>query len=323
MLPTAKDFGVGLLAGLAAALLSIGVIAQSTLAMALLLFSPLPIFVAALGWGTATGFIAALSMAVIVSVLAAPTAALVLVLIIALPAAAAAYFTGLARPASEVGGPSDAYVWYPLADTLLRLTLIVAAAFIAIGMLIGYGDEFAEALIKSLGQQLVATNPQLAPNAEVAQGLAEFVVRALPAIQPAVWVILIVGNLYIALRLTAASGKLRRPKDDWPRALRMPRPGLFVFAVACAACFLPGGIGYAATAIAGALGAGFLMAGFAIMHARTRGATWRPIALWLAYLAVIIFTFTLFFFLVAGLFDTSRSAPVSKAGNNTPPSNDN
>jgi hypothetical protein len=323
MLPTAKDFGVGVLAGLAAALLSIGVIAQSTLAMTLLLFSPLPIFVAALGWGTATGFIAALSMAVIVSVLAAPTAALVLVLIIALPAAAAAYFTGLARPASEVGGPSDAYVWYPLADTLLRLTLIVAAAFIAIGMLIGYGDEFAQALIKSLSQQLAATNPQLAPNAEVAQGLAEFVVRALPAIQPAVWVILIVGNLYIALRLTAASGKLRRPKDDWPRALRMPRTGLFVFAVACAACFLPGGIGYAATAIAGALGAGFLMAGFAIMHARTRGATWRPIALWLAYLAVIIFTFTLFFFLVAGLFDTSRSAPVSKAGNNTPPSNDN
>lgn len=323
MLPTAKDFGVGVLAGLAAALLSIGVIAQSTLAMALLLFSPLPIFVAALGWGTASGFIAALSMAVIVSVIAAPTAALVLVLIIALPAAAAAYFTGLARPASEVGGPSDAYVWYPLADTLLRLALIVAAAFIAIGMLIGYGDEFAAALIKSLGQQLVATNPQLAPNAEVAQGLAEFVVRALPAIQPAVWVILIVANLYIALRLTAASGKLRRPKDDWPRALRMPRTGLFVFAIACAACFLPGGIGYAATAIAGALGAGFLLAGFAIMHARTRGAPWRPVALWLAYLAVIIFTFTLFFFLVAGLFDTSRSAPVSKAGNNTPPSNDN
>ncbi len=323
MLPTAKDFGIGVLAGLAAALLSIGVITQSTLAMALLLFSPLPIFVAALGWGTAAGFIAALSMAVIVSVLAAPTAALVLVLIIALPAAAAAYFTGLARPASEVGGPSDSYVWYPLADTLLRLTLIVAAAFIAIGMLIGYSDEFAAALVKSLGQQLVATNPQLAPNAEVAQGLAEFVVRALPAMQPAVWVILIIGNLYIALRLTAASGKLRRPKDDWPRALRMPRTGLFVFAIACAACFLPGGIGYAATAIAGALGAGFLMAGFAIMHTRTRGATWRPIALWLAYLAVIIFTFTLFFFLVAGLFDTSRSAPVSKAGNNTPPSNDN
>ncbi|MGH7004977.1 MAG: DUF2232 domain-containing protein, partial [Alphaproteobacteria bacterium] len=97
--------------------------------MALLLFSPLPIFVAALGWGTAAGFIAALSMAIAVSVLAAPTAALVIVLITALPAAAAAYFIGLARPAAEIGGPDDSYVWYPLADTLLRLSLIVAASF--------------------------------------------------------------------------------------------------------------------------------------------------------------------------------------------------
>ena len=131
---TAKDIGVGLLAGLAAALLSVGVITQSTLAMALLLFSPLPIFVAALGWGTAAGFIAALSMAVAVSVLAAPTAALIIVLITALPAAAASYFTGLARPAEEIGGPKDVIVWYPLADTLLRLALIVGASFIAIGV---------------------------------------------------------------------------------------------------------------------------------------------------------------------------------------------
>lgn len=323
MLPTAKDFGIGVLAGLAAALLSVGVVAQSPLAMMLLLFSPLPIFVAALGWGTAAGFIAALSMAVVISVLAAPTAALVVVLIIALPAAAAAYFTGLARPAAEIGGPTDATVWYPLADTVLRLALIVAASFIAIGMLIGFGDDFAAQLVKSFGQQLATSNPELAPTPEVAQGIALFVVRALPAVQPAVWVMLIVANLYIALRLTSASGKLRRPKDDWPRALRMPRPALFIFAVACAACFLPGGIGYAATAIAGALGAGFMLAGFAMMHERTRGAPWRPIALWLAYLAVVIFTFTLFLFLLAGLFDTSRSAPVSKAANDTPPDNDN
>ena len=323
MKPTAKDIGVGVLAGLAAALLSVGVITQSTLAMALLLFSPLPIFVAALGWGTAAGFIAALSMAIAVSVLAAPTAALIVVLITALPAAAAAYFTGLARPADEIGGPKDVYVWYPLADTLLRLALIVGTSFIVIGVMIGFGDDLAGELAKSLGQQLAASNPELASNADVAQNMAEFVVRVLPALQPAIWMMVIVANLYLALRLTAASGKLRRPKDDWPRALRMPRPALIIFAAACAACFLPGGVGYGATAIAGALGAGFMMAGFAMLHARTRGAPWRPVALWFAYLAVMLFAFVLFLFLLAGLFDTSRNAPVSKAANTTPPSNDN
>lgn len=319
---TAKDIGVGVLAGLSAALLSVGVITQSTLAMALLLFSPLPIFVAALGWGTGAGFIGALSMAVAVSVLAAPTAALVVVLITALPAAAAAYFIGLARPAEEIGGPKNAYVWYPIADMLLRLALIVGASFVAIGVLIGFGDDFAMQLAKSLGQQLAASNPELAANADAVQDMALFIVRVLPAMQPAVWVMIIVANLYLALRLTAASGKLRRPKDDWPRALRMPRPALAVFAIACAACFLPGGIGYAATAFAGALGACFIMAGFAMMHARTRGAPWRPVALWFAYFAVMLFVFVLFLFLLAGLFDTSRSAPVSKAANTTP-NNDN
>ncbi|MEK1887403.1 MAG: DUF2232 domain-containing protein [Phyllobacterium sp.] len=319
---TAKDIGVGVLAGLSAALLSVGVITQSTLAMALLLFSPLPIFVAALGWGTGAGFIGALSMAVAVSVLAAPTAALVVVLITALPAAAAAYFIGLARPAEEIGGPKNAYVWYPIADMLLRLALIVGATFVAIGVLIGFGDDFAMQLAKSLGQQLAASNPELAANADAVQDMALFIVRVLPAMQPAVWVMIIVANLYLALRLTAASGKLRRPKDDWPRALRMPRPALAVFAIACAACFLPGGIGYAATAFAGALGACFIMAGFAMMHARTRGAPWRPVALWFAYFAVMLFVFVLFLFLLAGLFDTSRSAPVSKAANTTP-NNDN
>jgi len=320
---TAKEFGVGVLAGLSAALLSVGVIAQSTLAMALVLFSPLPIFVAALGWGTGAGFIAALSMALAVSVLAAPTAAIVVVLITALPAAAAAYFIGLARPAEEIGGPKDAFVWYPIADMLLRLALIIGASFVAIGVMIGFGDDFATELAKSLGQQLAASNPELGANADAVQEMASFIVRVLPAMQPAVWLIVIVANLYIALRLTAASGRLRRPRDDWPRALRMPRPALAIFAVACAACFLPGGPGYAATAFAGALGACFVMAGFALLHARTRGAPWRPIALWLAYLAVMLFVFALFLFLLAGLFDTSRRAPITSTANKTPPNNDN
>ena len=319
---TAKEFGVGVLAGLCAALLSVGVIAQSTLAMALVLFSPLPIFVAALGWGTGAGLIAALSMALAVSILAAPTAAVVVVLITALPAAAAAYFIGLARPAEEIGGPKNAYVWYPIADMLLRLALIIGASFVVIGIMIGFGDDFAIELAKSLGQQLAASNPELGANADAVQDMASFIVRVLPAMQPTVWLMVIIANLYIALRLTAASGRLRRPKDDWPRALRMPRSALAIFAIACAASFLPGGPGYAASAFAGALGACFMMAGFALLHARTRGAPWRPVALWFAYLAVMLFVFVLFLFLLAGLFDTSRSAPVSQVTNNTP-NNDN
>ncbi len=138
-------------------------------------------------------------------------------------------------------------------------------------------DDLAGELAKSLGQQLAASNPELAGNADVAQNMALFVVRILPALQPAVWVMIIVANLYLALRLTAASGKLRRPKDDWPRALRMPRPALIIFAVACAACFLPGGIGYAATAICRRASApASLMAGFAMLPCNDTRCTMAP-----------------------------------------------
>ncbi len=92
----------------------------------------------------------------------------------------------------------------------------------------------------------------------------------------------------------------------------MPRPALIVFAVALAAAFLPGGIGLVATVVAGVLSAGFAMAGLAIMHFRTRGKVWRPVALWLAYVAIVLFAFLLFIVMVLGLFDTSRGAPVSK-----------
>ncbi len=49
------------------------------------------------------------------------------------------------------------------------------------------------------------------------------------------------------------------------------------------------------------------MAGLAIMHHRTRGKLWRPVALWLVYVAILLFVF-----MVLGLFDTSRGAPISK-----------
>ncbi|EXU84524.1 hypothetical protein AX23_11795 [Brucella melitensis 548] len=55
-----------------------------------------------------------------------------------------------------------------------------------------------------------------------------------------------------------------------------------------------------------------MMAGLAIMHHRTCGKLWRPVALWLVYVAILLFAFLLFVFMVLGLFDTSRGAPISK-----------
>ena len=47
----ARSIGIGALAGMASALLAIGVASESGLAIALYFLAPLPIFIAALGWG--------------------------------------------------------------------------------------------------------------------------------------------------------------------------------------------------------------------------------------------------------------------------------
>lgn len=319
---TGTDIGIGVLAGLAAALLSVGLANQSVFGLLLVLFTPLPIFIAALGWGTVTGFIAAATITITVSVIAPSLDAAADILLMAIPAATGAYFIGLARPAEEIGGPQGVFVWYPLADTLLRLSLVIAIGVVVIGALIG--EAQMSFFVQAVAKQMAASNPQFAAKPELGEMFARIMLGLMPIVAAGTFVMSIIANLYLALRLTAAAGKLRRPRDDWPRALRMPRPALFVFAAACALAFMPGSIGFAAAAVAGAVGAGFSMAGFAMLHARTRGKGWRPFALWFAYACAFLFSFTLLVFLLAGLFDTSRNAPVSKAVNtDTPPNNDN
>lgn len=308
--------GVGVLAGLASALMSSGVIVHPGLmagmAMVLYFLTPLPIFIAALGWGSGAGIVAAAVATLAVGVVAAPIPALLMALTSYIPAAAGAYLSGLARPAHELGGPKDVMIWYPLPDIMFRLALMVAFSFIVIGAIIGFGPDMAKELANTLIDRVAEADPQFTPSDEMRQGVTALLMIALPAIQPATCLAILVGNLYLALRLTGLSGRLRRPRDDWPATLRMPRAALLVFAVALAVAFLPGAAGLVATVVAGALGAGFMMAGLAIFHFRTRGKAWRPVALWFAYVAILLFAFLLFVFMVLGLFDTSRGAPVSK-----------
>ncbi|MBN9044414.1 MAG: DUF2232 domain-containing protein [Rhizobiales bacterium] len=322
----ATIIGIGIAAGLASALMSSGVVAEggavAGMTMVLYLLTPLPIFIAALGWGSGAGIVAAAAATIAIGAAASPLVALMMALTSYIPAATGAYLSGLARPAEEIGGPKDVMVWYPLPDIMFRLALMVAASFIVIGVILGFGPDMARELGNTLLDRVAASDPQFTVSADLRDSLPTLLLVAIPTIQPATCLAILAGNLCLALRLTRMSGRLRRPRDDWPATLRMPRPALFVFALALAAAFLPGGLGLAATTVAGALGAGFTMAGLAVLHHRTRGKPWRPVALWLVYFAILLFAFLLFVFMVLGLFDTSRGAPISRMPGSKMPGTD-
>lgn len=311
---SSKHLGIGILAGLAAALLASGVLVQSGLAMMLYVLTPLPIFIVALGWGTAAGLIAALTASLAVALFAAPMVAVLVALTSFIPAATGAYLAGLARPAQELGGPQDAWLWYPLPDILFRMALLIAVSFVIVGVIIGFGPDMVREISAAVIASLKASDPTFHHSEDFTVMLQNFLLRALPGVQAATSLLFLTGNFYLALRITDRAGILRRPRDNWPATLRMPRPALPVFAVCFAgALFLSGPAGLIATAFSGALATGFILSGLAIVHWRSRGATWRPFALWLAYFLLIIFAFSALVFLVIGLLDTSKAAPISKA----------
>ena len=304
---------VGALSGAASAVLAGSILTQSPLAMILFFISPLPVMLAGLSFGATATLIGALACTMFVSFIVSTPAALIVAIISMAPSALAIYLVALARPADEVGGEANYLVWYPLGDTLFYCALLIALAFIGIGAYGGYDMAFATEFAKAFEQQFRSVNPDFAPSAEFAPSLANFVFYAVPIIQPAMLTLVLTGNLWLALQLVRASGKLARPKDSWPVSLRMPKTALPAFAVALAFSFISGPVGLIALVFCGVLGACFAMAGFALLHERSRGKPWRRFVLILAYGSSFFFLPMLAVFVFLGLFDTRRSAPVSKA----------
>lgn len=314
---TPQTIGYGALAGATTALLCLGLAKGSVLAVLLFFLSPVPLMVAGLGFGLKAvligGFIA---LGAIIAFTNIHVAVLVALAVVA-PAAVCAGWLNLARPAGEIGGPQDKLAWYPLADVLFVMAMLTGLAYVVLGVMVGFGPELVASLTKELVAQFEATNPDMAFTPEAAANLQHFMLTVVPVAQPLFWMLTLTLSLYIALTIANRSGLTRRPREDWPVSLRMPRVATFVFLAALAISFIAGGIGHIGAAFAGALGAGFTMAGFALLHARTRGSAARPLLLTLAYLSVAFVGFTSLFFFIAGVLGAGRHVPLSPAG---PPS---
>ena len=207
------------------------------------------------------------------------------------------------RPEGSTPAASGHVTFIPLSRILAVLTLIAAAAVIIIGLTIGFGPSLAHDLGQAMLAMLRRDDPGLGADTVTAERLQRFLIAFLPVSSAAVLVVTLAGNFYLGLRLTALSDKLARPRDDWPTALRMPGSVVVAFVIAVGLSFIPGGAGHAAAALAGALGAGFMLAGFAAFHFRTRGRSWRTPGLALAYVATALFGFVALFFVIAGLIE--------------------
>lgn len=310
-----KEIGVGVLAGFATVILSLGIATGSGLAVLLFFLSPLPIMIAGLGWGSVAGAIAVLVAAAGIGIGANFHTAAFILLTTALPAATAAHWLTLSRPATEIGGPAGKLAWFPLSDVIFRLAIMTAVAFVIAGILVGYNESYVTSVADEMIRRLQEANPEFAFSDEGRAGFISAITNLIPLMQPAMWVLVLAGNLYLAMRISRSSGHLARPVDEWPISMRMPRMAIVALAVCVVLTFFPGGLGLAANVFVGALLAGFTLAGFATFHLRTQGQPWQVLALIVVYGSVALTLIAALPFTVWGMFSLARNMPVSDSNN--------
>ncbi|MEA3535380.1 DUF2232 domain-containing protein [Rhizobium sp. CC-YZS058] len=318
---------VGILAGLTAAFLSLGANTPSGLAIVLYAASALPVLIAGLGWGNLAAIVAVVTAGLATGLYVSPTYALLVLCVTLVPAAWLSHLANLARPASEIGGPDGAMAWYPLSDILTHLAGLVTIGMLVIGAMLGYDPDMSGRMIDMVIETLKSQEPTYNPDAATVVQMKALFALALPLIQGALWVMMLFAAYYLATRIVSISGRSLRPREDIPSTLRMHRYAIFAFLIGIVLTFTGGIPAIIGALVCGTFGAGFFLSGFAVVHFRTRGKSWRLPVLWLGYLSVALFTVPAIFFLVTGMVDTRRAialSPVGPArpGPKTPPSND-
>ena len=300
---------VGILSGLASALMFAVVVTGSPLGIALSYVAPLPVLIGALGWNHRSGLVASAVGCGALAFAFRPEAGLAFVIGSALPAWWLAYLGLLGRP-----NPDGSLEWYPLGRLLLWIAasaaLVTFVGVLALGSW-DYGTyrDTLRATVESVIriQMRIPAETPLPPTfgGVPREQFLDALVGAVPFLAATAFSLVLTLNLWIAAKVVAISQRLPRP---WPAIAmtRMPLSALLLLAAAILVSFVPGLVGVLALAFAGALLMAFALQGLALLHAVSRG---RPGRTGLLVGAYVLLTFIAHTFLpllaLAGIADTA------------------
>ena len=298
---------IAIAAGSAAALMFASVVSGALISLLLLYLAPLPLMVAALGWGPLSATIGGIAAATGLGAIFGLPFCIAFVIAVALPAWWLGHLALLGRPVARgvPAGNGAAPVapvleWYPTGRILLWIAGF--AALTTMAALLTLGTDAAAitgVLRRGLLRLLGARNSASA-------GEIEQWIDALVTIAPAAAVIVVTMtltiNLWLAAKITATSGRLHRP---WPdlRSAELPPMTLAALSVAMAFTFAGGLLAILALTISTALMMAYAFTGFAVLHTLTLARKSR--ALWLSctYLIVVVFTWPVLAMVALGLAD--------------------
>jgi Predicted membrane protein (DUF2232) len=298
---------IAIAAGCASALMFASIVSGALISLLLFYLAPLPLMVAAIGWGPLSATIGGIAAATGLGAIFGLPYCIAFVVTVALPAWWLGHLALLGRPTSNgvSSGNGAAPVapdleWYPVGRLLLWISGF--AALTTMAALLTLGTD-AAAITGALRRGLLRI---IGPRDAASTGETEQWIDALVTIAPAAAAIVammtLTLNLWLAARITATSGRLHRP---WPdlKSAGLPPMTLAALCVAIAFCFTGGLLAILAQIVTAALMMVYAFTGFAVLHTLTLALKSR--ALWLSctYAVVMVFGWPVLAMVVLGLAD--------------------
>jgi hypothetical protein len=294
---------IALAAGCASALMFASIVSGALISLVLFYLAPLPLMVAALGWGALSAGIGALAATVALAAIFSFSYALAFLITIAVPACWLGHLALLARPAARPAPSTEppALEWFPVGRLVVWIASFAALTTTSALLTLGTdGAAIAEGLRSGL-QRALGTRAGSSPDTD---RLIDLLAVIAPAAAATVAMLTLTLNSWLAAKITATSHRLRRP---WPdlRTMTLPPMTLAALSLALALSFA-GGLAALIGAIASAaLLVAYGLAGAATLHTLTLPSQHRLFLLSSAYALVVIFMWPSVALIALGIADAA------------------
>lgn len=283
---------VALAAGAASALMFASITSGALISILLFYLAPLPVMVAALGWGPLAAAIGGVGAASVLGVIFGLPYSIAFSMMVAVPGWWLGHLALLGRPIEDTVGDGatqqpPVLEWYPVGRILLWIAafaiITTAVALLTLGT---DTDTITGTLRRGLLKMFSATE-EGQPSDEV-ERLVDALVIFAPLAATVIAMVTLTLNLWLAGKITQTSGRLNRPWPDF-RTTALPAMTLVALMVVAGLSFVGGMLALLAQIVTMALVIAYALVGFAVLHTLTLSLASRGFWLGGIYALVVMF----------------------------------